>query len=82
MILCKESGKASFKIENLNALELNDDDSDNASDKYSESNYREKMPKNKNRKFIAKEEQKVEPEMKNLSDEKTTSEKGSNFALD
>ncbi len=61
----------------MNALEVKEDDSDNASDKDSEGNYREKMPKKKNQKFVAEEEQKVESEMKNPSDEKTTSEKGS-----
>ncbi len=40
------------------------------------------MPKTKNRKFVAKEEQKVGSELKNRSDEKSTSKKGSNSALD
>ncbi len=40
------------------------------------------MPKKKNRKFVAEEEQKVEYEIKNLSVEKSTSKKGSNSALD
>ncbi len=73
LILCNESRRASFEIEKVNAIEVKEDDSDNTLDKDSGGNYREKMPKKKNRKFVAEEEQKVESEMKNLSDEKTTS---------
>ncbi len=82
LILCKKSNKATFETENVNALEVKEDDSDSASDKYSVGNYREKTLKKKNRKFGAEEEQKVESELKNLSDKKGTSEEGSNSALD
>ena len=39
-------------------------DNDNASDKDSEGNYKEKMPKKKVCKFVAEEEQEGESEMK------------------
>ncbi len=81
LILCKESHRASFEIEKVNALKVKEDDSDNGSDKYSEGDSREKILKKKIRKFVAEEEQKAESEMKNLSNEKTTSEKGSIYAF-
>ncbi len=46
--------------------------------KIQEGNYTEKTPKKKNRIFVGEEEQKVNSEMKNLSDEKSISEKDQN----
>ncbi len=59
LILCKISRRATFYTENVNAQEMKEDDNDNASETDSE-----KMPKKKNRKVIAEEEQKGELEMK------------------
>ncbi len=64
LIICKISRRASFEIEKVHALEWQEDDSDNAFDNDSEGNYEQKMPKKKNRKFVAEEEQTVESEIK------------------
>ncbi len=47
MILCEESRRATFNPAEVNALNMDEDDNDNASDKDSESNDIEKMPQKK-----------------------------------
>ncbi len=47
MILCEESRRATFNPAEVNALDMDKDDSNNASDKDSEGNYKEKMPQKK-----------------------------------
>ncbi len=55
MILCKESCRATFNPAEVDALDMDKDDSNNASDKDSEGNDIEKMPQKKIRKFVAEE---------------------------
>ncbi len=58
LILCKISHRATFDTENVDALDMNKDDSDKESDKDSEGNYKEKMPE-KFESFLQKGNKKV-----------------------
>ncbi len=65
MILCKISRRATFDTGNVDALDMDKDDSENASDKDSEGHYKEKMPQKKIRNFVEEEKHEGESEMKN-----------------
>ena len=62
--------KAKFKVENVNALEMNSDNSDDDSEKDSEGNYRETMTNKTSHKFVAEEKQKIKSVMGNPNEER------------
>ncbi len=62
--------KATFKVENVNTLEMNSDNSDDDSEKDSEGNYRETMTNKKSHKFVAEEKQKIKSIMGNPNEER------------
>ncbi len=60
MILCEDSHRASFDTGNVDALDMNKNDDNNASDKDSDGNDIEKMPQKKIQKFVPEREHKGE----------------------